>query len=247
MNEVAAGAELAFEFIETIAELEAPPAVLESFRAAAGQFGYSTFALGALPAPGSPELKSFFVSAWPEYWVETYVAEGLAINDPNIGYAYEHILPASFSELRERQFGGREGVRTLEIATAHGWPEGLTIPVHGPRGYRGMIVVAGETKNLPLRQRAALHMMALYMHERLKALMAPDLATPMDELPRLTRGEIECIRWLLAGKSDWEIGEILGIAEATAHWRIEQAKKKLGVKTRAQLTALAVYHGLVQP
>lgn len=63
--------------------------------------------------------------------------------------------------------------------------------------------------------------------------------------PQLTAGEIACIRWLLAGKSDWEIGEILNISESTAHWRIEQAKKKFGVKTRAQLTALAVHHGLV--
>jgi LuxR family transcriptional regulator, quorum-sensing system regulator BjaR1 len=240
-------AALSFDFVEKLPALDSPEAVISAFGDAAGRFGYSTFALGALPAPGSPALQSFFVSTWPGYWVDTYVAEGLAINDPNIGYAYEHILPATFSELRERQFGGREGVRTLEIATAHGWPEGLTIPVHGPRGYRGLITVAGETKDLPLRQRAALHMMALYMHERLKELMAPHLATPIAEQPRLTRGEIECIRWLLAGKSDWEIGEILGIAEATAHWRIERAKKKLGVKTRAQLTALAVYHGLVQP
>jgi DNA-binding CsgD family transcriptional regulator len=77
-------------------------------------------------------------------------------------------------------------------------------------------------------------------------LLAPDLVAPADSLPRLSAGEIECIRWLIAGKSDWEIGEILNIAEATAHWRIEQAKKKFGVKTRAQLTALAVHHGLVR-
>ncbi len=139
-------------------------------------------------------------------------------------------------------------MRTLEIATAHGWPEGLAIPVHGPRGYRGLITVAGETKDLPLRQRAALHMMALYMHERLKAADGArachtDRGAPASDAAARSSAFAGC----LPERSDWEIGEILGIAEATAHWRIEQAKKKLGVKTRAQLTALAVYHGFVSP
>lgn len=61
----------------------------------------------------------------------------------------------------------------------------------------------------------------------------------------LTGGEIACIRLIVAGKTDGEIATALNIAPATAHWRIEQAKKKLGVRTRAQLTAVAVHLGLV--
>ncbi len=119
--------------------------------------------------------------------------------------------------------------------------------MHGPHGYRSIVAIAGETRDLPLRHRTTLHLMALYLHERLKTLLAPELAVAPSDVARLSPGEIECVRWLIAGKSDWEMGEILGIAEATSHWRIEQAKKKLGVKTRAQLTALAVHYSLVRP
>jgi DNA-binding CsgD family transcriptional regulator len=107
--------------------------------------------------------------------------------------------------------------------------------------------VGGETQDLPRRHRTALHLMSLYLHQRLMELMAPELAAPAENLPNLSPGEIECIKWLIAGKSDWEMSEILKIAEATAHWRIERAKQKFGVKTRAQLTALAVHHGVVAP
>jgi DNA-binding CsgD family transcriptional regulator len=154
-------------------------------------------------------------------------------------------MPASWSELVARY--GRANTRIFGATAAQGWPDGLVIPVHGPRGYRGIVSLAGETRDLPLRDRAALHLMSLYLHQRLMELAVPDLPTPADELPPLSRGEIECIKWLIAGKSDWEMSEILNIAEATAHWRIERAKKKFGVKTRAQLTAMAVHHGYIKP
>jgi len=35
------------------------------------------------------------------------------------------------------------------------------------------------------------------------------------------------------------------ISPATVHWRIERAKKTFNIRTRAQLTALAVHHGPV--
>jgi hypothetical protein len=37
--------------------------------------------------PVLAELKSFFVSIGPDICVDTHVAEGLAIHDPNTGYA----------------------------------------------------------------------------------------------------------------------------------------------------------------
>jgi DNA-binding CsgD family transcriptional regulator len=64
--------------------------------------------------------------------------------------------------------------------------------------------------------------------------------------PALSPGEVACIRLLIEGRSDAEIAGLLNIAPATAHWRIEQAKRKFGVRTRAQLTALAVAAGYVE-
>lgn len=68
-----------------------------------------------------------------------------------------------------------------------------------------------------------------------------------DGAPALTEGELACIGLLIEGKTDSEIARALNIAEATAHWRIERAKKKFGARTRAQLTGLAVAGGYVRP
>ena len=238
--------EAAFDFIEQIAALDSVDQAMAAFRAAAGAFGYTTVVVGALPTP-SGELPRFFRSTWSEAFTEEYVAEGLVDGDPSVEAAQTRLLPAMWSDLREERRASGDHLRHFDLTRSYGFPEGIAIPIHGPRGYRGLVTVGGETTNPPLRDRAALHLMSLYLHNRLMELMAPDLFVAADDLPRLSPGEIECIHWLIAGKSDWEISEILGIAEATAHWRIEQAKKKFGVKTRAQLTALAVHHGLVLP
>lgn len=63
--------------------------------------------------------------------------------------------------------------------------------------------------------------------------------------PRLTPRELECMKWAAAGKSNWEIGQVLGISEATAHFHVENAKKKLGKLTRTEAVALLVLHGLI--
>jgi len=237
----------AFDFIDRLASLSTAEAVIAAFRAEAGRFGYSTFALGELPRHGSDALPAFFVSTWPSDWVEVYTGESIGPDDPTVAFARTGVLPETFSGLRRRRMACGGSVRTFDVAAAHGWPEGLAIPIHGPNGYRGIVTVAGETKELSRPDRAALHLMALYLHERLKGLLAPELAAVPVDGPLLSRGEIECIHWLIAGKSDWEMSEILGIFEWNAHWRIEKAKAKFGVKTRAQLTALAVHHGYVKP
>jgi len=48
---------------------------------------------------------------------------------------------------------------------------------------------------------------------------------------------------VLKGKSDTDIGEILGISHTTVHFHVERAKKKMSVKTRAQAATVAVSLG----
>ena len=42
-----------------------------------------------------------------------------------------------------------------------------------------------------------------------------------------------------------EIGDKLGIAESTAHFYVEKAKRKLGAKTRTQAVARLIAAGLL--
>jgi DNA-binding CsgD family transcriptional regulator len=50
----------------------------------------------------------------------------------------------------------------------------------------------------------------------------------------LTPRQQDCLHWASLGKSDWEIGKVLGLSRHTVHRHIEAAKHRLEVSTRVQ-------------
>jgi DNA-binding CsgD family transcriptional regulator len=53
------------------------------------------------------------------------------------------------------------------------------------------------------------------------------------------------MQWVSTGKTDWEIATLIGIAPATVHFHVENAKKRLGLKSRTQAVALLVLRGIL--
>ena len=60
---------------------------------------------------------------------------------------------------------------------------------------------------------------------------------------RLTDREVECLQWIAAGKSDWQIGKILNISQKTMNYHVENVKRKFGVATRIQAVVAAMQQG----
>ena len=59
--------------------------------------------------------------------------------------------------------------------------------------------------------------------------------------PQLTPRQRDCVALVAQGKSDWEIGQLLGISESTVHKHIEDAKRRFGVSTRIQLVVRSLF------
>ena len=59
--------------------------------------------------------------------------------------------------------------------------------------------------------------------------------------PQLTPRQRDCVVLVAQGKSDWEIGQLLGISESTVHKHIEDAKRRFGVSTRIQLVVRSLF------
>lgn len=131
--------------------------------------------------------------------------------------------------------------RTVENA-----PPGFAVPIHaGPfsvglasppglaeaRGFAGccsFLVRKGGA--LPVESFAAAHYIATLAHDGIRRV---DRVQPTR--PRLTPRQRDCMVLAAQGKSDWEIGKLLGISESTVHKHIEDAKRRFGVSTRIQL------------
>jgi DNA-binding CsgD family transcriptional regulator len=62
-------------------------------------------------------------------------------------------------------------------------------------------------------------------------------------LPELTPRQSEILGWLVAGKTDGEIAEILAISPRTVSHTLARVYRKLGVHNRAAAVAYAVRQG----
>ena len=95
---------------------------------------------------------------------------------------------------------------------------------------------------MPPALRGELHQLAFLTHERCRTLTG--VAPVSDPQATLTHRELECIRWVAAGKTDTEIAKLLGVSQTTVKTHIDQARRKLGARTRAQAIARLVLSGL---
>jgi DNA-binding CsgD family transcriptional regulator len=63
---------------------------------------------------------------------------------------------------------------------------------------------------------------------------APNSEKTLQKGKLLTRRQKDCLHWASLGKTDWEIGKVLGLSRHTVHRHIEAAKLRLEVSTRVQ-------------
>ena len=123
-----------------------------------------------------------------------------------------------------------------------GIDNGVAAPVHGPGGYVGVTSLAFERMDdIAPADRRAIGAAGLVLHLRMMQLTPSAAATHA----RLSPRERDCLGLVAEGRSDWEIGERLGIAETTVISHMQAARRKLGARTRAQAVALALMAGLI--
>lgn len=63
---------------------------------------------------------------------------------------------------------------------------------------------------------------------------------------QLSNRELEVLRWASEGKTAWETGQILSIAEATATNHLKSAVRRLECVNKTQAVAKAISIGLLQ-
>jgi DNA-binding CsgD family transcriptional regulator len=212
------------------------------FRQTIGIFGFTASACGACVGAGKRHPARFFFLDWPQDWHDLYMSRGWLAHDFVVAEAGRRMMPFSWDAVRAERTLTTAEAEVYAAARAYGWTDLFAVPVHGPAGYQGLVTMASRSR-CPLlpEDEAALHVMALTIHQRCRAEIG---FGQLDGAPiKLRKREIECLRWVAIGKSDREIGDLLGISATTAHYHVEQAKKKLGVSSRQQAVALLVLTG----
>jgi LuxR family transcriptional regulator, quorum-sensing system regulator BjaR1 len=136
----------------------------------------------------------------------------------------------------------RAEARVMGEAASFGMRQGFVVPIFGVGGTSHGISFSGREPRCDSVACAELHLIAMYAYARAKRLRRRE---PEPQIS-ITLREREAMQWAAAGKTDWEIGELLGVSESAAHKRIESAKRKYGVVTRVQAVVAALRHGHIK-
>lgn len=204
----------------------------------ARELGFHFFALLDHASIAGGHTGLFRIDNYPEEWVEELLALGLPGGDPvhlasrrtNIGFDWRELDSLIRLDWRHR--------RILERSRHHGLGSGFTIPANVPGEPSASCTFAVRTgREQPL---ARLRCAELVGSRALRAVRRLRTAAMPAERPRLSRREVQCLRLVALGKTDWEIGRILGLSTHTARHYVKRLRAAYDTVSRAQLVAFGL-------
>jgi LuxR family quorum-sensing system transcriptional regulator CciR len=182
----------------------------------------------------------------PPNWVAAATPSGDAVL-VTAAQSYAPFLWSDISRLMAltpAQSGFLEQVHVAGVGAA------VTVPIHRARdadqggsysifaGCCSFMMKTGAP--LPLSSLAAAHYVGALAFDAAENLRrAQTHGAPRG--PQLTPRQRDCVVLVAQGKSDWEIGQLLGISESTVHKHIEDAKRRFCVSTRIQLVVRSLF------
>ena len=243
----AKAAQLMFDFITSMKSAESADAILNELKLVVDFFGLDCFAVSGIPLPGERIDPYFLLDAWPEGWFERYVQQNYVHVDPVIYHSKMSDDAFVWSEVLGGRALDRRAKQLMNEATEFRMLDGFSVPLHTVGGMQAIVTFGAEKLDLSSEARGILHMVSIYAHNRLRAMMtetrAPGRKPP---LQAVTAVERDVIRWCAEGKTNWEIGQILGRSEKTVQHEIHNAQKKLNCVNRTQLIAEAIRFGIIR-
>ena len=203
---------------------------------AAKQLGFEYCAIGMrLPLPLS-NPKIVMLNNYTPAWRERYEKARYLSVDPTVAHALVSTRPVLWSD---EVFANAANL--WEDARGHGLQIGWAQPVHDIKCTASLLTLARShdaMSSLEAGDKAAqLAWLAQAVHETLTNVLAskPDRPSAIT----LTAREMDVLRWAGDGKTAAETADILGIAERTVIFHIDNALRRLGAvnKTAGVLKA----------
>jgi DNA-binding CsgD family transcriptional regulator len=240
---VSSPAEQGLQFVERCAGSDAATAAAD-FLATIRRMGFACAACGAWAGIGRHRQSRFFFVDWPADWLDFYERNRWFEHDILPIEARRRLSPFWYADVVPRLKLSAKQKELYEAGAAYGWKDVFGVPIHGPGSLQGLVTMATRDElKLSVADCAALEAMARAVWERCRTAEGFGMSDspPVQLSPR----EIECLQWAAAGKSDADIAVLVGIKPATAHFHIERAKKRFGVRTRVEAVAVGVLRGAI--
>ena len=227
-----------FDLVGRIASLHSLSTIWSAYIQAARDAGLP-HGIVLITSGTRPMRERLLGATMPDGWLENYQARNYETVCPLMPRARAAERPFRWHAQDWDNDAGPQRRAWRDDTIASGIRGGIGVPCMG-HGENRAILLGGDRPDLHPDDRRTLHYAGLAALQRMQELSAPHAP-----LPALSARERECLTWVAAGKSDWEIGEILTLSNKTVNIYIERAKHKLGAATRVQAVVKALQDGQI--
>jgi LuxR family quorum sensing-dependent transcriptional regulator len=234
----------ALDFIDRVKQIDAVSALIAEFQQLIERYGFNAYCVGNATAPKLPVEDRVWCATWPHGWASVWEEKNFAAVDPVVYQLLATRIPFRWRDVR--RIAPAKGAEVMDVAGEFRLRDGLGIALFARDGHTIGVTIAGEQFALDDRERSCLHLAAIYFQARLEQLRAKEPRPKRTEYGLTTR-ELDCLSWMMLGKTDWEIGEILCISEETVHRHVKSVLKKLRAMNRAQAVAIGIVNRLIHP
>ncbi len=218
------------EFAGEIDRIDHPDELLSGLKQRLTPFGVTSLSVNLIQSPGRPvSPRALLGERWRD-WADRYERGGYSEHDPAVRMLLTRSRPFAWSEALAH-FRYAAGDRVMaDCVEFTGSGEGFIIPVREPDGTLLATTFSGPQLDLAPEVRHAMHLAGYYFATRGREIVA---AAESDAHCPLTPRQLECLRWVYAGKTDHEIAVLLGVSPRTVHNHVEAAKAVFNTPKRS--------------
>lgn len=207
------------------------------------ELGFTYFALldhASLTGSVSGLLR---IDNYPIEWADEIIARDYATNDPVHLASRRSNMGFQWCRLGELIRLERDHRRILAHSRRFGVGDGFTVPANVPHEPSASCSFAMRVgRDIPRRRLQCAELIGLHALGAARRLRP---IKPPPPRPRLSRREVQCLRLLAVGKTDWEIARILGLSVETAHQYVKRARAAYDVVSRTQLVVYGLRDGWI--
>jgi LuxR family quorum-sensing system transcriptional regulator CciR len=197
------------------------------------ELGFDHFALLDHASLAGSSDGLFRMDNYPPDWVREHIERGYGVDDPvhlagrrtNAGFKWCELGKMIRLERRHRMI--------LSRSRHHGLGGGFTIPANVPGEPSSSCSFAVRPgSEVPLTRLRCAELVGAHALRAARRLRPFPVLPPR---PPLSRRELQCLKLVALGKTDWEISRILGLSLHTARQYVKRARAAYDTVSRTQL------------
>lgn len=208
--------------------------------------GFQQFAMGHHVDLVRPPRSAIKITNYNPRWIERSLGEGYYLDDPVHVASSRSGVGFFWHEIGQIVHPTERHAHILAQAEPYGLGAGLTVPAVILGEFAGSCSFGAPSLERVRRHALPLAQMAVsWAFESARRIMRRRDGLVFEKPPEITRRERESLVLMAQGKTDREIGMIMGISHHTAHEHVERVRHAYGNAQRQYLVPRTLFDGVI--